>query len=61
MSKVSNGESDPAKTGKHERNNEDDDRAMSPEIRRLILSYTEPDSERTWNADSFTGRRANAA
>ena len=34
---------------------------MSPAIRRLILSYTEADSERTWNADSFTGRRANAA
>jgi hypothetical protein len=43
------------------RDNEADDQAMSPEIRRLILSYTEVDSERTWNADSLTGRRANAA
>jgi hypothetical protein len=43
------------------RDDEAGDRAMSPEIRRLILSYTTTDSERTWNADSFTGRRANAA
>ncbi len=43
------------------RDNEADDRAMSPEIRRLILSYTKADTERTWNADSFTRRRANTA
>ena len=44
-----------------ERENEADEQAMSPEIRRLILSYTEADSEPTRNAESFTPRRANAA
>jgi hypothetical protein len=31
-----------------------DDDALSPDIRRLILSYRESVSERTWKRDAFT-------
>jgi hypothetical protein len=43
-------------TTDQERDDPGDDDAMSPEIRRLIFSFSEADSERTWNPDAFTRR-----
>jgi hypothetical protein len=33
-----------------------DDGAMSPSMRRLILSFGRADSERTWDPDAYTRR-----
>jgi hypothetical protein len=35
------------------RGEQGDDDALSPDIRRLILSYRESGSERTWKPDAF--------
>lgn len=38
------------------RDDQGDDNAMSPEIRQLIFSFAEVDSEGTWDPDAFTRR-----
>jgi hypothetical protein len=38
-----------------------DDGAMSPGMRRLILSYLDSESERVWDADAFSRRVSSAA
>ena len=37
-----------------------DDGAMSPAMRRLILSFGRADSERTWDPDAYTHRPTHA-
>ena len=39
----------------------DDEGAMSPAMRALLMSFVEPDAERTWNADAFRRHGARAA
>ena len=59
MKKVSNSERDLAKTGSQERD-QGDGGAMSPTMRKLILSFVTADSERIWDAGAYTRRSAPA-
>jgi hypothetical protein len=43
-------------TADREREDPGYDDAMSPEIRQLIFSFSEADSERTWDPDVFARR-----
>jgi hypothetical protein len=45
------------RTTEQERDSRSDETAMSPSMRRLILSFGEADSEPTWNPDAYTRRR----
>lgn len=55
MKKARNGERPLAKTGNQERDH-DAGGAMSPTMRRLILSYVKADSERTWDPEVYARR-----
>jgi hypothetical protein len=52
---VSTSESDLAKTGSRERDHGDGG-ALSPAMRKLILSFVKADSERTWDPGVYTRR-----
>ena len=57
MKKARNSERRPAKTGTQERDH-DEGGAMSPPMRRLILSYVSADAERTWDPGVYARRPA---
>jgi hypothetical protein len=52
MKEARNSESGLAKSGNQEPDH-DDDSAMSPTMRRLILSYVNADSEQTWDTGAY--------
>jgi len=59
MKQVSNSDGDLAKMGSQDRDQRDGG-AMSPKMRKLILSFVTADSERTWDAGAYTRRSAPA-
>jgi hypothetical protein len=59
MKTVSKRESDLAKTGSQDRDHVDGG-AMSPTMRKLILSFVTADSERTWDPGVYTRRSVRA-